>query len=200
MHRRRIGLLSVSIICVALLGAVSISGVYAYAAYYGNWPEQPYYGNHWWYNNGQLVWDTDDYWTTARLQSMQSGHNNLPYKEYRLEQEAYNPGSGTHCDRLVIASVDTMDLPVTSFSSSNGCGSSSYSEELKLELNENAVTANTWLRHRVTYNKRNPGSGGDGEVNYSFSHNWATGDSWMGKITYDQNFNKLGSDPSGMVN
>lgn len=104
------------------------------------------------------------------------------------------------CDRLVISSTDAMDLPVWGWSRENGCGDSAYLEELKIELDENAVSANSWLRHRVTYDKRNPDSGGDGEVNYSFSNNLSLSDSWMGKITYNQDFNKLGSDPSGMVN
>lgn len=200
MWKRHLQLLLASAITIVLLAVAFVTGVYAYAAYHGNWSEQPYYGNHWWYNGGQLVWDADDYWTTDRLQSMQNGHNTFPWKEYRIEQEAYNPGSQTQCDRLVVSSTDAMDLPVSGWSRENGCGDSAYLEELKIELNENAVSANTWLRHRVTYDRRNPGSGGDGEVNYSFSNNLSPSDSWMGKITYDQNYDKLGSDPSGMVN
>jgi hypothetical protein len=67
-------------------------------------------------------------------------------------------------------------------------------------LDENSVTANTWLQHLVTYSERNRGSGGNGEVNYSFSHNWEWRDSWLGKIVYNQWFDKLSSDPSGLVN
>jgi hypothetical protein len=178
-----------------------VGSVYAYAAYHGNWNEQPDWGNHWWYNysNSTLEWYADDYWSTARADSMKYWHTYLPWNEYRIEQEAYNPGAGTSCDRLVIQSYASLGLPITSWVASNGCGSS-YNEELKLELDENAVSANTWLRHRVTYTERNRCSGGDGEVNYSFSHNHSASDSWMGKIVYDQCFNKKSSDPTGLVN
>lgn len=185
-----------------LLGVFMAGTAYAYAAYYGSWSEQPYYGNHWWYNysSGVLDWYADDYWTTERVDAMRSGRNNPPWKEYRIEQEAYNPGGNSSCDRLVISSTTAVDLPVTGWSRENGCGSSSYLEELKIELDENAVAANTWIRHLVTYTERNRCSGGDGEVNYSFSNNWSVGDSWMGKINYDQCYDRTSSDPAGMVN
>jgi len=185
-----------------ILGVLFTSTAYAYAAYHGNWAEQPYYGNHWWnnYSWGVLEWYADDYWTTDRVNALRNGHNNFPWREYRIEQEAYNPGAGTSCDRLVIYSYSAMDLPVTGWSQLNGCGSSSYLEELRIELNENSVSANTWLRHLVTYTERNRCSGGNGEVNYSFSHNRTGSDSWMGKINYNQCFDKTSSDPNGLVN
>lgn len=192
--------IAISLAVVATL--LVVGSAYAYAAYHGTWNEQPDWGNHWWYNysNSTLEWYADDYWSTTRADNMKYWHNNLPWNEYRIEQEAYNPGAGTSCDRLVIKSFASLQLPVTGWVTSNGCGSSSYNEELKLELDENAVSANTWLRHRVTYTERNRCSGGDGEVNYSFSHNHSASDSWMGKIVYDQCFNKKSSDPAGLVN
>jgi Na+-transporting NADH:ubiquinone oxidoreductase subunit NqrC len=77
---------------------------------------------------------------------------------------------------------------------------SSVEELVHLELDENNINASVWYRHRVTYEKQNPGSGGDGEVNYSFTHNWTWSDSWLGKVVYDQWFNKKYSDPPGLVN
>lgn len=186
-----------------ILLVLAVAGtVYAYAGYYGNWSEQPDWGNHWWYNYtwSVLEWYADDYWSTDRANAIKNGHNNFPWNEYRIEQEAYKPGDGTSCDRLVISSYTTMGLPVTGWSAENGCGSATYLEELKIELDENAIPANTWLRHLVTYQERNRCSGGDGEVNYSFSHNHTWQDSWMGKIVYDQCFDKKYSDPSGLVN
>jgi hypothetical protein len=51
------------------------SVVYAYAAYHGNWAEQPYLGNWWWYNGTYLDWDVDDLWTPAGANALRSGHN-----------------------------------------------------------------------------------------------------------------------------
>ncbi|MEW6233177.1 MAG: hypothetical protein AB1566_12800 [Chloroflexota bacterium] len=200
--RRLVRFLFVTAGVLAMLGLVLVGAAYAAAAYRGNWSEQPDWGNHWWYNYSWdvLEWYADDLWSPSHAQSMKDRHNNLPWNEYRIEQEAYNPGNGTSCDRLVISSYDAMDLPVTAWSPENGCGDSAYKEELKIELDENAIPANTWLRHRVTYNERNRGSGGDGEVNYSFAHNHDSRDSWLGKIVYNQWFDKLYSDPSGLVN
>jgi len=203
MRKRSLHFVLVTTGILVMLGSVFARVVYAYAAYHGSWNEQPYYGNHWWYNYswGVLEWYVDDYWTTDRANNMKYWHNNLPRNEYRLEQEAYKPGQNpSSCDRLVISSYSAMQLPVTGWSPENGCGSASYLEELKIELDENAVPANTWIRHRVTYQERNRCSGGDGEVNYSFSHNHALGDSWMGKIVYNRCFDKRYSDPSGLVN
>lgn len=190
---------------VTTIVALTIAGtVFAYAAYHGTWSEQPYYGNHWWYkddpNGSLLTWYADDQWTQSTADSMKYWHTHFPWNEYRIEQEAYNPGAGTSCDRLAIYSYSAMDLPVTGWTSSNGCGSSTYKEELKIEFDENSISANTWYRHKVVYAKYQICTGGNGEVNYSFSHNHSASDSWLGKITYDTCFNKTGSDPSGMVN
>jgi len=195
------------LLMIALLVIASV--VYAYAAYHGDWAEQPYLGNWWWYNYYYLYWDIDDYWTSAGANALRSGHNNFPWKEYRFEQEAYNPRWNTSCDRLHAIWVDACTnppcsgpwtLPITGYSRRNGCGSSNVLELVHLELNEDYISGNVWYRHRVTYVKLNPGSGGDGEVNYSFSHRWAWSDSWLGKVVYDQWFNKKYSDPSGLVN
>jgi hypothetical protein len=195
------------LLMIAVLLIASV--VYAYAAYHGNWAEQPYLGNWWWYNGTYLDWDVDDLWTPAGANALRSGHNNFPWKEYRFEQEAYNPGQGTSCDRLHAIRVDACTnppcsgpwtLPITRYDILNGCGNSNVKELVHLELNENYISGNVWYRHRVTYVKLNPGSGGDGEVNYSFSHNWTWSDSWLGKVVYDQWFNKKYSDPSGLVN
>jgi len=125
--------------------------------------------------------------------------------ENRFEQEAYNPSAGTSCDRLKVRKVDAGDpptwtLPITHYSIYNGCGSSSIKELVHLELDENSISTGVWYRHRVTYEKQAPGSGGDGEVNYSFTHNRTWRDNWLGKVVYDQWFNKKYSDPSGLVN
>jgi len=201
---RRIKLFPVlALVIVATLLMTSV--VYAYAAYHGNWAEQPYWGNWWWYNDTYLSWDVDDLWTQSGANALHSGHNNFPWKEYRFEQEAYNPGAGTSCDRLKVRAVyagqpPTWNLPITHYNVLNGCGSSNVNELVHLELDENSINASVWYRHRVTYEKQNPGSGGDGEVNYSFSHNLTWSDSWLGKVVYDQWFNKKYSDPAGLVN
>lgn len=201
---RKIKLFSaLALVIVTTLLMTSV--VYAYAAYHGNWPEQPYWGNWWWYNGTYLNWDVDDLWTQSGANALHSGHNNFPWKEYRFEQEAYNPGAGTSCDRLKVRAVyagqpPTWNLPITHYNVLNGCGSSNVNELVHLELDENSINASVWYRHRVTYEKQNPGSGGDGEVNYSFSHNLTWSDSWLGKVVYDQWFNKKYSDPAGLVN
>lgn len=133
---------------VTTIVALTIAGtVFAYAAYHGTWSEQPYYGNHWWYkddpNGSLLTWYADDQWTQSTADSMKYWHTHFPWNEYRIEQEAYNPGAGTSCDRLAIYSYSAMDLPVTGWTSSNGCGSSTYKEELKIEFDENSISANT---------------------------------------------------------
>jgi hypothetical protein len=193
------------LVSAILITALMTSIAYAYAAYHGNWSEQPYWGNWWWYNYSYLYWDVDDLWTPSGVNALRSGHNNFPWKEYRFEQEAYNPGLGTSCDRLKVYAVyagqpPTWNLPITSYSILNGCGSSAIKELVHFELDENSISANVWYRHRVVYQKQNPGSGGDGEVNYSFTHNWTWSDSWLGKVVYDRWFNKKYSDPSGLVN
>lgn len=191
---------------LTLVCLVGIRSVYAYAAYHGTWTEQPDFGNHWWnnYSSGTLEWYVDDYWSPSRADSMKYWHSHFPFNEYRIEQEAYDPGGNASCDRLNVRSYTWMDLPVVSASIANGCGSSNYKEELKIELNENAVTANTWLRHLVTYDEINRAqcstAYAEGQVNYSFSHNHTVSDSWLGKIVIARCFNWKYSDPSGMVN
>jgi len=191
------------LLMIAVLLIASVA--YAYAAYHGDWAEQPYWGNWWWYNYYYLYWDIDDLWTPAGANALHSGHNNFPWKEYHFEQEAYNPGGNTSCDRLKVRAVyvnqpPTWNLPATDYYIFDGCGSSNVHELVHIELDENSINANVWYRHRVIYEKQNPGSGGDGEVNYSFSHNWTWSDSWLGKVVYDQWFNKKYSDPPGLVN
>lgn len=93
-----------------------------------------------------------------------------------------------------------MSLPVTGYSILNGCGSSTVKELVHWNLNEYKINPNVWYRHLVVYKKLNPGSGGNGEVNYSFSYWGALWDSWLGKVVYDQWFNKKYSDPAGLVN
>ncbi len=202
----------ISMLMLLIVAALLVNSVvYAYAAYHGNWAEQPYLGSWWWWNGSYLCWDIDDFWTPAGANALRSGHNNFPRKEYRFEQEAYNPGQGTSCDRLHAIRVDactnppcsgpwTLPITVNGYRFLNGCGSSSVLELVHLELNEDYINGNVWYRHRVTYEKRNPGSGGDGEVNYSFTHNWTWRDSWLGKLVYDRWFNKKYSDPPGLVN
>lgn len=131
---------------------------------------------------------------------MQYWHSNFPWNEYRIEQEAYNPGAGTSCDKLHFYSFSALSLPATSWTPSNGCGISTWLEELKIEFDENLISANTWYRHRVVYTKYLTCTGSNGEVNYSFSHNHTSSDSRLGKITYDSCYNKTGSDPAGLVN
>jgi len=201
---RRFKLLSMlTLVLVVIL--LTATAAYAYAAYHGNWAEQPYWGNWWWWNGTYLDWDIDDLWTQSGADALHSGHNNFPWREYRFEQEAYNPSAGTSCDRLEVRKVDAGDpptwtLPITHYSIHDGCGSSSIKELVHLELDENSISAGVWYRHRVTYEKQAPGGGGDGEVNYSFTHNWTWRDNWLGKMVYDQWFNKKYSDPSGLVN
>lgn len=50
---RKIKLFSVLALVIATT-LLMTSVVYAYAAYHGNWPEQPYWGNWWWYNYSDL--------------------------------------------------------------------------------------------------------------------------------------------------
>lgn len=191
------------------LGAVTaflfgnVQQVLAAAAYHGNWAEQPTWGNHWWWNDGvTLMWDADDWWDDNHVNALHDGHNNFPNHEYRIEQEAYDPQHNVSCDRLVIDNFQQMQLPVTNFLVLNGCGKAKFLEELHIELDENAIQANVWYRHRVTYIERRVcgRKAPAGEVNYSFSHNHEWRDSWLGKITYDKCLNQTGSDPNGMVN
>ncbi len=57
-----------------------------------------------------------------------------------------------------------MDLPITSRSILNGCGGSTVKELVHWNLDEDKITSGIWYRHRVIYDKYNPGTGGDGEV------------------------------------
>ncbi len=187
---------------IGIMAIVSIS--YAYAAYNGSWGTQPTWGNHWWYNNSpsssKLTWYADDLWTASAVSDMQWWKTNFG-RDFRIEQEAYNPGSSSNCDRLNAYSYSSLGLPVSSWTNANGCGSSSWKEELKIELNEGSMSSGVWYRHKVAYNKSWTGcSGSSGEVNYSFSHDQTWSDSWLGKINYNSCFDKTGSDPSGMVN
>ena len=194
--------ITVILVLIGLFAAASVS--YAYAAYHGNWSTQPTWGNHWWYNNSptntQITWYADDLWEGYSVSTMQWWKMRYGIN-YHLEQEAYNPGTSSNCDRLRVTSYSTLGLPVDSWVLGNGCGSSSWKEELKIGLDELSMTTGTWYRHKVVYNKSWTGcNGSNGEVNYSFSHSSAWNDSWMGKITYNSCFDKTGSDPAGMVN
>lgn len=195
---RKIKLFSVLALVIATT-LLMTSVVYAYAAYHGNWPEQPYWGNWWWYNYSDLYWYVDDCWTPSGADHLRARHYYYQ-REYRFEQEAYNPGAGTSCDRLSVYSVNAMRLPVTGYSILNGCGSSTVKELVHWNLNEYKINPNVWYRHLVVYKKLNPGSGGNGEVNCSFSYWGALWDRWLGKVVYDQWFNKKYSDPAGLVN
>lgn len=177
--------------------------VLAAAAYHGDWAEQPTWGNHWWWNGGGILdWDADDWWDDAHVNAMRNGHNNFPNHEYRIEQEAYDPGNNKFCDRLVFQGANWFNLPVTRHLILNGCGDARFLEELHIDLDENAIQANVWHRHRATYTERKRCRAriGGGEVNYSFTHNHEWRDSWLGKITYDKCIDRTGSDPNGMVN
>ena len=58
MHKGRLVRLLALAIAASLLTTFT---AYAYAAYHGNWPEQPYWGNWWWYNfSDYLYWVVDD--------------------------------------------------------------------------------------------------------------------------------------------
>jgi hypothetical protein len=200
--KQRILLIAVMIALIGVIATVTTS--YAVAAYHGSWNTQPTWGNHWWYNNSpnssELTWYVDDWWTDTAVSNMQWWKTNLG-RDFRIEQEAYKPGNSTDCDRLHAYSYTSLGLPVTSWVNGNGCGSSSVKEELKIELNEGAMSGGVWYRHKVVYKKSWTGcSGSNGEVNYSFSHNQTWADSWLGKIEYNSCFDKTGSDPSGMVN
>lgn len=137
---RKIKFLSMLVLAIVITSLVT-SIAYAYAAYHGNWPEQPYWGNWWWYNYGYLYWDVADLWTPSGVNALRSGPNNFPWKEYRFEREAYNPGAGTSCDRLQVYVVyagqpPTWNLPITYHSIRNSCGSSAVKELVHLELDE----------------------------------------------------------------
>jgi len=188
----------IMLLAILLLSFGGIAGIaHAFAQYHGNWWSQPVWGQHWWYNNHwsqNLVWYADDWWTEDHLNAMIRDHASFGL-EYQLENEAYNPGQNTSCDRLDVTGVYFENLPVTGWSISNGCGNSAYKEEVKVQLDEYHVQPNTRLRHKVTYKKRNVGSGGNGEVNYSFSFQTSWQDSWLGKIEYNNMFDLIGSDP-----
>lgn len=79
----------------------------------------------------------------------------------------------------------------------NGCGLTSVRELVLFNLNENAVSGNTWYRSIVRYTKQGRATV-DGEVNYSFDDNITPGDSWLGKLVYTPLFNKKSCDPAGL--
>jgi hypothetical protein len=58
------------LLMIALLVIASV--VYAYAAYHGDWAEQPYLGNWWWYNV------INDLWTQSGANASHSGRNDFP--------------------------------------------------------------------------------------------------------------------------
>lgn len=196
-----LALVALGAITTILLG--NASQVLAAAAYNGNWAEQPVWGNHWWWSDGvTLTWEADDWWDDAHVTAMRNGRNNFPWHEYRIENEAYNPGNNSSCDRLVFKGANWFNLPVEGHAVLNGCGKVDFLEELHIELNENAIQSNIWYQHHVTYMERRVcgKKAPAGEVNYSFSHNHDWRDSWLGNITYDKCLNKTGSNPPGMVN
>ncbi|MES4787632.1 MAG: hypothetical protein C4294_19565 [Nitrospiraceae bacterium] len=201
MKRRSIRFLFASAGLLILFVSVSVGITYAFAAYHGNWSEQAGWGSHQWYNYdwGVLEWYVADWWSDGQANSLKSNHGFPWFNEYQIEQEAYNPGAGASCDRLVIAGFDTMDLPTTGWQQENGCGDPNFKEEAKIFLNEDAIQANRWIFHKMTYQERNRCSGGDGEVNYSFSHNHTWSDSWLGKIVYNACFSYQSSDPNNLV-
>lgn len=199
--KRRI-LLVCSVSLAALLLTVSV--VYAYAAYHGSWSEQPYWGNHWWYNNtpssAEVTWYADDSWTSSGATALRNGRNNFPWNEYRIEQEAYDPANYLYCDYLILSSFTALGLPITGYTNSDACGTSS-AEELKIELDENSISGGVWYRHKAVYIKNAPPTWPwPAQVNYSFSHNHTLGDSWLGKINYRSDYDWTSSDPSGLVN
>ncbi len=180
-----------TIVALALVGTA-----FASAEYYWNWLEAPKHGNHWWNNGTYATRTAEDYWSTDHLNQLQYGHRVYGI-EYQIENEAYKPPS-SYCDRLHIVAYSTQGLPVTGWISSNGCGNASTREELKVLLDEDAMSANTWYRHTVQYSKVQCAY--PNEVNYSFSHSISPSDDWLGKINLDSACNRLNSDPPGMVN
>lgn len=192
----------IMLVVISLLSFGSIANIaQAVAQYHGDWWAQPVWGQHWWYNyhwSQNLDWYADDWWTEDHLNAMIQDHASWGI-EYQLENEAYNPGQNTSCDRLVVTGVYSVNLPITGWNVSNGCGYPAYKEEVKVQLDEYQIQPNTWLRHKVTYEKRNVGSGGNGEVNYSFSYQTSWTDSWLGKIEYNNMFDLIGSSPSGLA-
>lgn len=200
---RKIKFFSVLALTIAVILVIA-AVAHAAAAYHGSWSTRPLWGNWWWYNNSpsssRLTWYVDDCWSSDGVNALRKYHGFPYYYEFRFEQEAYNPGAGTNCDRLGVYSAEAMDLPITSRSILNGCGGSTVKELVHWNLDENKITSGIWYRHRVIYDKYNPGTGGDGEVNYSWTRNLSPSDDWLGKVVYDQWFNKKSSDPAGLVN
>lgn len=176
--------------------------VFAAAQYHWNWGDAPVWGNHWWYNNqpssAHVTWDADNLWTTDNLNLLKRRHRHAGI-QYQLENEAYKPPA-SYCDRLNISLYVTLGLPVEGFVPGNGCGSSAVQEELKVLLDEMALSANAWYRYRVTFSKTGCNVYPN-EVNYSFSTTTSWSDDWLGKIYLDSSCNRtLPSDPPGMVN
>lgn len=193
------------LLAIGLTAVVALAltrAVFAAAQYHWSWTDAPVWGNHWWYNNdpsgSHVTWYADNLWTTNNL-------NNLKYRhvhagiQYQLENEAYKPPS-SYCDRLNFASLIWLNLPVTGYVLGDGCGSSAIREELKVLLEEMALSANTWYRYGVVYSKT-ACNVYPNEVNYSFATTTSWSDDWLGKIYLDSSCNRtFPSDPPGMIN
>jgi hypothetical protein len=176
-----------------LVSAIYSGKAYAIDTYHNNWAQSPNWGNHWWLNYTSSVnWESHSLWTNASAMRSTLYH-------FQFENEAYNPGSGTSCDRLHVNSVTNINVPWTGWIIFNGCRSSAWSEELKVYLDETAILDNVWYRYYVGYTKSGscPGSG---EVNYSLGWNLGSGDDWLGKLTYDPCLGKTGSDRPSLFN
>lgn len=93
------------VIAAVLLSLVTVYVAYAVAAYHGNWGTQPYWGSWIWDNATYVKWTVDDQWTSSGASALRWEHDNWPYKEFRIEREAYNPGQSTSCDRLNVYEV-----------------------------------------------------------------------------------------------
>lgn len=185
------------VVLVTLLVATVAYASAQYDEQVDEWPESPKWGSWSWSNHTTSVdWTVYDLWDTTSLNWFLYGYERLG-NLYRFEQEAYDPGGGTDCDLVGVYYVDNYNLPLNSYSIHNGCGYDSIEELVHLYPIPTEMSADMWYGHRVNYTKwNNPIF--DAQVNYSFTYAGAFDDDWLGKLVYDNNFNKKYTDPSDL--
>lgn len=174
---------AILLVCLITVGSV-YQFVSAAGAWDDTWSDSPDWGYQNWHNyNSYVRWVPTFQWV----------NNAPPTSNRRIELEWYNPGSGTHCDRLEPYSLteaggDWVDTQWTD----NECGGSN-DERLTFSLKESNISSGVWYQVSSNATKvSNPGT--NGETNVSFTC-WLCSDDWLGKQNYTSNYGDAGSSP-----
>lgn len=123
-----------------------------------------------------VAWYQYAKWTGSQYSCMNSA-----WDWYHLESEAYNPGSGSSCDKLhtyfTSYTLPSRSTPIID----NGCGSATYKEETKFYIKSSGI-GNAVEYWTYTQSYKYNAIAGNHEVNWSFSN--LLNDWWAAKIGY----------------